>query len=407
MEVGIQHSITDKSKEYGQMRDAQIMIYDATVVGGGINGLCTLYHLLRLGCRSVTLIEQFKLGHQQGSSHGTSRITRSSYSSPTYVRLMQQVHNEEWPRLETDLKMKLLHPTPGCFWGPDDGQIRQYAEAVAEMGSNVSRLSPGEARIRFPMICFSDRDTILDDSTCALVDADNTIKALIRTCTEQKAKLLAEESVIDIDFDSDPIQVKTSARTLQTQKLAITTGPWASQLIPTINRRLTITLQTVGYFELVGAPPEFQVGQFPVWIYLGQERNSVFYGLPEFGRPGLKLARHITSGPGDTPEAALGAPKAENIEDLRNFLAQHFHPPIKRFHSAEHCLYTNTQTEDYILDFHPSSENVVIGAGFSGHGFKLGPLTGRILAEMLLRGKTTIPAFESDRPRFRLTPFQT
>ena len=79
------------------------MVYDAIVVGGGINGLCTLYHLLRLGCRSVTLIEQFKLGHQQGSSHGTSRITRSSYSSPTYVRLMQQVHNEEWPRLELTL----------------------------------------------------------------------------------------------------------------------------------------------------------------------------------------------------------------------------------------------------------------------------------------------------------------
>ena len=113
------------------------MIYEAIVVGGGINGLCTLYHLLRLGCRSVALIEQFKLGHQQGSSHGTSRITRSSYSSPTYVRLMQQVHNEEWPRLEMDSKVKLLHPTPGCFWGPEDGPIRQYAKAVAELGGNV------------------------------------------------------------------------------------------------------------------------------------------------------------------------------------------------------------------------------------------------------------------------------
>ena len=49
MKVRIQHSITKKNKETGQIRSAQIMVYDAIVVGGGINGLCTLYHLLRLG----------------------------------------------------------------------------------------------------------------------------------------------------------------------------------------------------------------------------------------------------------------------------------------------------------------------------------------------------------------------
>ena len=282
------------------------MIYEAIVVGGGINGLCTLYHLLRLGCRSVTLIEQFKLGHQQGSSHGTSRITRSSYNSPTYVRLMQQVHDEEWPRLETDSKMKLLHPTPGCFWGPEDGTVRQYAKAVIEMGSNVTHLSPSEARIRFPMIRFSDRDTILNDSTCALVAADNTIKSLIRICVEQKAKLLEEESVIDIDFDSDPVQVKTSDRTLWTKKLAITAGSWVSRLIPIVNRQLTVTLQTVGYFELVGVHTEFQVGKFPVWIYLGHGQPQALDQLhvPEARFPIL------TADDANRVECRAGAPIA-------------------------------------------------------------------------------------------------
>ena len=43
---------------------------------------------------------------------------------------------------------------------------------------------------------------------------------------------------------------------------------------------------------------------------------------------------------------------------------------------------------------------IVIAAGFSGHGFKFGPLTGRILAELALDGRTTVPEFEADRERF-------
>jgi glycine/D-amino acid oxidase-like deaminating enzyme len=48
------------------------------------------------------------------------------------------------------------------------------------------------------------------------------------------------------------------------------------------------------------------------------------------------------------------------------------------------CLYTNTPDYHFILDRHPNHDNVVIAAGFSGHGFKFGPILGELLAGLVL-----------------------
>ena len=112
-------------------------VYDALVIGAGIHGLSALYHLKRLGCRDLALVEQFKLGHTRGSSHGAGRITRSSYEHVRYVRLMQVVHSEEWPRLEREAGCQLIHPTPGCLWGAPDSPLEAYADAVAKAGLDV------------------------------------------------------------------------------------------------------------------------------------------------------------------------------------------------------------------------------------------------------------------------------
>jgi len=67
---------------------------------------------------------------------------------------------------------------------------------------------------------------------------------------------------------------------------------------------------------------------------------------------------------------------------------------------SEACHYTNTHDEVFVLDAAPGLPGVVVGAGFSGHGFKFGPLTGRILAELVMDGVTTVDPFEAHRARF-------
>lgn len=68
--------------------------------------------------------------------------------------------------------------------------------------------------------------------------------------------------------------------------------------------------------------------------------------------------------------------------------------------SMETCLYTMTPDEDFIIDVHPTNPGIIIGAGFSGHGFKFGALVGAMLAGMAVRGDAgyDISAFRLSRP---------
>ena len=378
--------------------------YHTVVIGAGVNGLSTCYQLASRGIRNICLLEQFALAHDRGSSHGHSRVTRSAYANDRYVRLMQIAHNESWPQLERDAGTQLIYATGGCFFGPPNGRFQNYAEAVAAAGADVELLTVDEGRRRFPMFRFGNATGVLHDRTAALVAAAKTVQALVRLARLNGVEIRENTAVRRIDHSSEPISVETSAGTVETERLIVTAGPWASRILPIIRSRVIVTRQTVGYFQLAGPREHFEPGKFPVWGNLGSERDLIYYGLPQFGREGVKIAKHIVSGVDDDPDDVPEETPEAAIDDLRSYVMKEFAPPIERFVDWETCLYTCTATEDFILDIHPDNPNVVIGAGFSGHGFKFGPLTGRILCELSLHGRTSLPEFEDARQLFAFLP---
>jgi sarcosine oxidase len=66
-------------------------------------------------------------------------------------------------------------------------------------------------------------------------------------------------------------------------------------------------------------------------------------------------------------------------------------------------MYTMTPDQHFIVDRHPQHQNVVIGAGFSGHGFKFTPAIGEALADLALEGRTALPIgfLSLNRPAIR------
>jgi sarcosine oxidase len=381
--------------------------FGALVVGGGVHGLATAWQLARpraaggFGVERVALVERFRLHHDRGSSHGHARITRTTYSDERYVRLTRVAHAEDWPRLERESERTLIHRGDGIFFGPPEGEIERWAAAVAAAGApGVERLDPSEARRRFPAFAFPDAQFVLHDSTGGVVAAAETLLALDRRCRVEGVHVLEETRVRAIEPDADPIVVDTDRGRLLAERVVVTAGAWVAGLVPAMRGAVQVSRQHIGYFD-AGAAGEF--GRFPNWVYVGDEARGLYYGLPAFGRPGIKAALHGVGSGDDDPEQHPG-PDPRAIARVREFLASQLAIPVGDLLHAETCLYTNTPDERFVIGPLPGHANVVVGSICSGHGFKFGPLMGRILAGLVMNGASGVPEFEQSRDAFALQP---
>ena len=376
--------------------------FGALVVGGGVNGLASALQLARIGVERVALVERFRLHHDRGSSHGYGRITRSTYSDPRYVRLVRVAHEQDWPRLERDSGRTLIHRADGIFFGPPEGELEQWAAAVASAGATgVERITPVEARRRFPLFAFPDAHAVLHDHTGGVVAAADTLLALDRCCRIEGVHVLEETRVLGLDPERDPIVVDTDRGRLLAERVVVTAGAWVSQLVPSLAAHTSVQRQHVGYFGLAAEADALRPGRFPVWVYLGAPAGGLYYGLPEFGRPGIKAALHGVNAGADDPDEHPG-PSPAAIEGVRRFLREQLAVTLGETLHAETCLYTNTPDEHFLIGPLPGFPRVVVGSACSGHGFKFGPLTGRLLAELAVHGRTSVPEFEEARATFAL-----
>ncbi|MEY4070236.1 MAG: hypothetical protein RL721_850, partial [Candidatus Eisenbacteria bacterium] len=90
-------------------------------------------------------------------------------------------------------------------------------------------------------------------------------------------------------------------------------------------------------------------------------------------------------------------PDPDAIERVRAFLRRQLAVPLGPTLHRETCLYTNTPDERFVVGPLPGAPAVVVASACSGHGFKFGPLMGRILAGLAMDGTSGVPEFESER----------
>ncbi|NXW44035.1 SOX oxidase, partial [Nyctiprogne leucopyga] len=357
--------------------------YDAIVIGAGIQGSFTAYHLAQRH-RNTLLLEQFILPHSRGSSHGQSRITRSAYPQGHYARMMPDSFRS-WQRLEAEAGTSLYRKTGLVLLGPaGDPELEGCRRSLG--GGEV--LDATTLAQRFPGFRLHAGEVAVWDGTGGVLFADRALRAVQDVFRRHGGTLRDGEKVLHIEPGA-VLTVTTTAGVYRAPRLIITAGPWTGALVAPLGLRLPLQpLRIDVYYWREKEPGTPSAGRTrPCFITLGlsQAPHSI-YGLPALEYPGLvKVAYHHGS-PTDPDERDLRSPGAThpNITLLSSFIKSHLPMLEPQPAVVETCLYTNTPDGDFILDRHPKFSNIIIGAGFSGHGFKLAPVVGKLLCELSL-----------------------
>ncbi len=371
--------------------------YDVIVLGVGGFGSGVLDHLARRGVK-VLGIERFGLAHDRGSSHGQTRIIRKAYfEHPDYVPLCLAAY-DLWRDLEADSGTLLMHLCGLMLAGPENGEAIAGAKTAARQHNlPIEELSASESAGRFPGFRIPDRDRVVFEADAGFLLVEDCVRAHIDRAIRFGAVVQTGETVRAWNSDGNTVVVQTDRDTYSAAKLVITPGAWASQLLPRIGVDWEVLRKPLFWHE--AASPALQIENgCPAFFF--EQNNRAFYGFPCLDGRLLKVAEHTGGNVVTDPAKVDRAIHAADTEAIPAFLAECLPAVATTPDSHSVCLYTLTPDRHFVVDFHPQFANVVIGAGFSGHGFKFTTVLGKTLADLALDGRTSLPVRFLSMDRF-------
>lgn len=375
--------------------------YDVCVLGLGVIGAATTLELARRGVRVVGL-ERFGLPHERGSSGGPNRLIRKAYfEHDDYVPLLHRAY-EAWETLEAELGATLLHRTGLLYLGPEDGPLLTGVRRARDAyGLRVDELDRDAVSGAHPMFRQAADHHALFEPDAGFVLADAAVLGMIRLAHARGATVRGEVEVRGARWDADGATLDTTGGPVRASRVVIAAGPWTSAALPALGLAapcpLEVTRQSVGFVAPAGDACD--LGRMPCFAIEERGEPGIWYGFPRLpGAPAMKCARHVPGpvvDPDDVPRDTTAADRAELDAVFRHLPAAA--GPITAMRT---CLYTMSPDGHFVIGRHPDEPRVTVACGFSGHGFKFGPVMGEVLADLALDGSTAHPVGFLDRRRF-------
>jgi sarcosine oxidase len=357
--------------------------FDVAVVGMGALGSAAAYHLARKGV-DVVAFEQFELGHVRGASHDTSRIIRTSYGKPAYVRLGQAAY-EDWADFEAVAGEKFVTVTGGLVFCPVEGPYAagDFTSSLDLVGIPYELLGASQVRSRWPQFAIPENVETVYTPDSGIVHAARSVAALQMQARAHGAVIRDRTPVERLSSGGSGVVVHTANGDVRARKVVLATDAWTNRLLEPLDAGISlVTMQEqVTYFKPVD-PDAFDRDRFPVWIW---EDTFCFYGFPTYGEPTIKAARDRSDNL-MTPEGRTFVPSSELLEQLSSFMGSTIPGSGPTLRTVT-CQYAITPDRRFVIGPLEQYPDVIVALG-AGHAFKFTPAIGRILAELAVDGGT-------------------
>jgi sarcosine oxidase len=369
--------------------------WDSIVVGAGVFGAWTAWHLRKAGQR-VLLLDAFGAAHARAASGGESRMTRGSYGPDEVYTRMAVDSLGPWKWLSDLSGLPILHQIGVVFFFQKrEPYVDQSIEVHKRLKLPTMELDRAALEQRWPQASWKDIEVGLFEPQFGAIMARRAVQTLVK----QFVKAGGEYRVAAVKPPeaSKPLsQLELNdGSTVSATHYVFACGPWLPKVFAhLLGPRIFPTRQEVFFFTPPAGDARFGAPAFPGWADFNN--GDIFYGMPDLESRGFKIA-HDKHGPPIDPDRGDRVATPGGLADVRAYLSRRF-PALAgaQLNEERVCQYENSSNGDLLIDRHPTAANLLLVGAGSGHGFKHGPEVGRYASE-LLTGK-----LKKIEPRFSL-----
>ena len=383
--------------------------FDFIVVGAGIFGLSTAYSLNKRGY-SVCILSDGIIPSPQASSYDMSKIIRLEYGSDLEYLEMAERSLRQWREWNSLLASKTFHETGFLLLckSPIDDPLQNFESGSSSLleskGYQTQKIDSSIIADSYPAFCSSTFVDGFYNPIGGFVESARVIELLSRYLQQKGVVIHDKSKVVSMESSTNRVNalLLDNNQSFHAGSFIYCTGCYTPQLLDMMDS-FTVTGHPSFHLKCPDhLSAKFSADRFPV--FSADISNTGWYGFPIHPKSGLiKIARHGVGIPID-PLSDPRSTTKKQAADLRAFLKQCI-PDLAKAElvSSRICCYTDTADGHFWIDQHQSKTNLVVASGGSGHGFKMGPELGEMIALTALGESHTY----SDRYRARVFTEET
>ncbi len=367
--------------------------FDVVVVGGGVVGTSIACHLAMLGARRVALLERGSLGG--GTTAQSSCILRTHYSVREDAELAHAAI-----RIFARFADYLGDPEAASGYNRCGLMIvapaGERAEALAatlaverSLGIDARDLSIAEARERHPLVDFGDIAHVGFEPDAGYADAHLVLSSFARAARRRGVALREGVDVTGLirDGTGRVTGVRTSRGDVAAGTVVCAQNIWTGEVARWTGIALPLTISRHAVFTLEGPTPYTK--DLPVLKDLASPAKLY---LRSYGNTQLLVGDGNEGETLDAPDTEQADVPLDHVVELGEQVA-HRLPAFAEAGLASSWTGVYDVTPDWnpVLGALPGVEGLAVAYGFSGHGFKLSPIVGRLIAQHVLGQPTDFP----------------